>query len=734
MRGVTARAAVAALVAGVLSPAALALTAPPAGAATYGHETVVATDSRIIRGAAALPDGTVVYTTDDGWVTERAANGTLRTRTYLTPLHTRGKVALGPDGTAYVVTDAGAIARVPASGVGDTLTFNAVITDVEVEAAGTLLVADARYKRVLRVPAGGGTGTVVASFTSVPQDLGMDGTSVLVADSGLRQVGAGGTVSTLLTGGRPTAAARSSQGIWTNPDSSWGLSVLAADGALRAVRADNADAPVAQVQAVGNGTVLVSGGHSVRLVTDAGLPDVRPFALSAAPGEGRVTLTWDDTDGRAVTVMAKQGSVPPRDRWDGMPVGYETIGAAAAVDHEHVVLRIGQHVLQEGEQWSFAAFAQQSDMLSERMSVESWSARATAMSVVHADTTPPEPPYDPTVSANRTTIHLAWSDLASLDFDHSIVRMALGTTPPVTPEEGIEIGRGTTGSSQSVYVPDPVPGQDYALSIFSVDLHGNYARWSTVARLDVEAPAPVADLRVTPQYLAGKVSGTRPADADFDRLQYAIALGSEVPSRAGADVQPTPDFWLRGLTMGTEYTLAVWSLDRNGNASEPAVVRFTTLLDTQAPAPVTDLTVTGGDYRLTAAWTPPADADLAEITARLTDDETGAVSTVRLAGTATGRTWQRLPGGRSYTVTVTAIDEHGLVSAVSTATGVTDPDADGAPPAIDVAAVSVTPASSVSVRVQLAEPSFPDFKAAAYAVLPLGEDPQTVTTTRPCEF
>src|SRR5919112_627632 len=118
MRGVTARAAVAALVAGVLSPVALALTAPPAAAVTYGHETVVATDSRIIRGAAALPDGTVVYTTDDGWVWERAANGTVRVRTVVTPLHTRGKVALGPDRTAYVVTDAGAIARVPASGVG----------------------------------------------------------------------------------------------------------------------------------------------------------------------------------------------------------------------------------------------------------------------------------------------------------------------------------------------------------------------------------------------------------------------------------------------------------------------------------------------------------------------------------------------------------------------------------------------------------------------------------------
>jgi hypothetical protein len=734
MRGVTARAVVAALVAGVLSPVPLALTAQPAAAATYGQETVVASSTETIRGAAALPDGTVVYTTADGWVWERAANGTVRVRTYLTPLSTRGKVALGADRTAYVVTDAGAIARIPANDVGDTLTIPAWATDVEVEAAGTLLVADRKAHRVLRVPASGGTGTVVASLPTAPQDLALDGTSVVVAGGGLRRIAAGGAVTTLLTGGDPTIAAPGRDGIWTNPDHSWGLSVLAADGALRAVRADNDDAPIAQVQAVGNGNMLVSGGNSVRLVTDPGLAAVAPFSMTAAPGEGRISLRWDDTTRSSVEVRAKQGSVPPRDRWDGIPVGYETIGAESSVNHEHVVLRIGEHVLQEGEQWSFAAFAQQTDPLSEHMVTSSWSPPATATSGVLADTTPPEPPYDPTVSANRTAIYLAWSDLPSLDFDHSVVRMALGTTPPATPDEGIELGRGTAGTRHGVYVPDPVPGQNYALSIFSVDLHGNHARWSTVARLDLEPPAPVADLEVTPQYFAARVSATQPADADFDKVEYAIAPGSEVPSRVGAEAQINPDFWVRDLTMGTDYTLALWSVDRNGNASEPAVVRFTTLLDTQPPAPVTDLTVTGGDYRLTAAWTPPADADLAEVTARLTDEETGAVSTVRLAGTATGHTWQRLPGGRSYTVTVTAIDEHGLVSAVSSGTGVTDPDADGAPPAIDLATVSVTPASSASVRVQLPRPTFADFKGIGYAVLPLGEDPQTVTTTTPIEF
>ena len=734
MRGVIARAAVAALVAGVLIPVPLVLTAPPAAAATYGHETAVATDSRIIRGAAALPDGTVVYTTDDGWVTERAANGTLRTRTYLTPLHTRGKVALGPDGTAYVVTDAGAIARVPASGVGDTLTFNAVITDVEVEAAGTLLLADARYKRVLRVPAGGGTGTVVASFSSVPQDLGMDGTSVVVAGGGLRRIAAGGAVTTLLTGGDPTTAASGRDGIWTNPDQSSGLSVLAADGALRAVRADNDDAPIAQIQAVGNGNILITGGNSVRLVSDPGLAAVAPFSMTAAPGEGRISLRWDDTTRSSVELRAKQGSVPPRDRWDGTPVAYETIGAAAAVDHEHLVLRIGAHVLQEGEQWSFAAFAPQIDPLSEHLSVQSWSPPATATSGVLADTTPPEPPYDPTVSASRTAIYLAWSDLPSLDFDHSVVRMALGTTPPGRPDEGTLLSHVATGSLRSVYVPDPVTGQDYALSIFTVDLHGNYARWSTVARLDVEPPAAVTDLQVTPDYMTAKLSGTRPADADFHKVEYAIAPGTEVPSRTGAQSQIDPDMTIGSLSMGTDYTLAMWSVDRNGNVSEPVVRRFTTLLDTQAPGPVTDLTVTGGDYRLTASWTPPVDDDLDHLTARLTDDETGTVSTVDLARTASGHTWSGLPGGRSYTVTVTATDLHRLVSVVRSRTGTTNPDADGAPPAVDPATVTVSPTSSVGVRVSFPKPSVADLKGVGYAVLPIGDDSQTVTTTRPIEL
>ncbi|MDQ1662964.1 MAG: hypothetical protein QOJ68_2944, partial [Blastococcus sp.] len=660
-----------------------------------------------VGGAAGLPDGRVVFSTVAGLIREVGTDRRLRTRATLAP-YSVGKVALGPDGTAYVLSGNGGVLRIPVSGPPVPLTVDADATDVEVQADGTLVVADARGHRLLRVPPDGSSPTVLTDALGTPADIGLDGDSVLVADTGLRRVASDGTVTSMLTGGAPTTAAMTSAGVWTDPQMPDGWhtqQVLTPDGALAPVGVAYAS-PLVQLQAVGNGDVLVSAYGSVRLVSDPGLTAVAPFSITATPEPGRIDLAWDGTGLLNVVVVAKRGTVPPVDRWDG-----QTLGSV------HSVRAIDRVQLQTGEQWSFAAFA--------HTAPDAWSAPATATASALEDTVPPMPPDNPVARATSTDIELTWTAPSDPDFDHSVTRMALGTTAPATPDDGAPLSGSTP---YAAYVPGPLPEQDYALSIFDVDLHGNYSRWSTVARLDTEPPAQVTDLQVTPAYASAHVTFSAPTDIDFAGVDHALTLGSATPSHSASTQTSGAPFALAPLTMGSDYTLAVWSRDRSGNLSAPVVTHFTTLLDTQPPGPVTDLSVTGGNNTITATWTPPSDPDLARLTARFSDGSGTVLSSTNLDKAATQYTWSGLPGGYSRTVTVTATDTQGLVSDVSTGTAQTAPDSNGAPPLIEPSTITVTPLSTTGVRVTFPRPDIPDLRSVQAALAPLGVDPRTHAT------
>lgn len=687
----------------------------------WSPDGVQATDAYTdtVRGAAGLPDGRIVFTTEHGLVREIGTDGRLHTRASLASLGGLGKVAIGPDGTAYVVTGSGTIVKVPVSGPPVPLTVDADATDVEVQADGAVVVADARAHRLLRVPAGGSDATVLTDAVGTPADIGLDGDTVLVADTGLRRVASDGTVTSVLTGGGPTTAATTDEGIWTDPligDSQHRPQVLLPSGAFAPVRAQIAWWGAAQVQSVGNGDVLVSSSTSVQLVTDAGLPTVAPFSITATPEPGRIDLAWDATGVTSVMVVAKHGTVPPADRWDGVALG-----------NVHSVTRMGAEPLQTDDPWSFAAFAMVQGSPDAWSTPPTWSGPATATGNALEDTVAPMPPVHPVATASSTSIYLSWGRPSDPDLDHVMVRMALGTTPPATPDDGDLLA---SPAFSSVSVPQPVADQDYAVSIFDVDLHGNYSRWSTVARLDLTPPATVTDLQVAPGYRSAAVTFTPPSDPDFSRIDYALVRGTDVPAHQYASPASGSPVNLPGLAMGTDYTLAVWSVDAGSNVSEPVVTHFTTLLDTQPPGAVTDLSVTGGNYQVTATWTLPADTDVARLTARFTDNGTSAVSSTTLDKAATQYTWPRLRGGRSYTVEVTATDTNGLTSPVSTATAVTNPDDNGAPPLIAPTTVTVSPLSDTSVTVSFPRPDIPDLASASAGIAPLGQDPRTYSGLR----
>ena len=672
-----------------------------------------------VRGAAALADGRTVFTTSAGLVREVGPDGLLSTRATLAPIATRGKVAVAPDGTAYVVTDAGTLAAVPAVGPATTLALDADITDVEVRPDGTVVVADRRGDRLLTVPPGGST-AVLATGLVDPSDLSLDGTDVLVADSGIRRVTAAGSVSTVLTGGAPGEVARTSEGVWTRPnDQGWVHQVLLPSGAMSPVRADLA--AVTQVQAVA-GDALLAGDGTVRLVTDPGLPpESEALAVGATGGSGRVLLDWDDDLVQSVDIRASRGTTPPADRWDG-----EVVGPG------HTVLWIGGEVVQPGETWTFAIFPRRSVPVGANTSTTTIGAPTIVTATAQADATPPPEALDPQVWATHERVALNYRDPAGDDFSHSVVQMLPGDVPPQTPDQGVRLLDGRDGYPGFAEVPSPVRDQHYAFSVFTVDLHGNTTRWSTVAELDFQPPAQVADVVVTPSYRSVQITLTPPTDPDYRGITYAVGPGSAVPAPPTDPPLTGLPLGSGGLAMDSDYTVAIWTHDWNGNVSEPVVEHFRTPLDTTAPGPVTGLSAVGGDYRVDASWAPPTDPDVQNLQVTLVDTTTGgAGTTTTLAKNATSAGWSNRPGGHHFQVKVTATDVNGNVSDVAVAETDTNPDSNGPPPAIDPASVTVVPTSPTSVTISFPRPSVPDLRNIGYALTPVGADPGTATSFLP---
>ncbi|QIM21760.1 hypothetical protein G7075_12540 [Phycicoccus sp. HDW14] len=587
------------------------------------------------------------------------------------------------------------------------------LADVEVAADGGLVIADGAGHRLLRRSTTGTTTTVV-ELGEAPTDLALDGSGgdLLVAGTGLQRLSAGGSLSTLMTGGSVAAVAPAAAGIHVQVGGPGGtLYVLRADRSLAPVLADRE--AVSQAQGLGQG-VLLAGGGVVRLVTDPGLAlEPEPLAVTATPGPGRVLLDWDGATVAQAIVRAKKGSAPV-DQWDGEPV-----------DDPHTVLRVGgPTALVAGEEWYFSVFFVQAVPWHDPWAPYSFSAPVVVRAAALVDDVPPPGPVAPSTWRTRTDAGVRWNDPWGDDFLRSEARFLPGTTPPMTPEEGEPLTDAHT-------VPGAVAGTDYAISIFTIDLHGNVTRWSGVTSPDATAPGPVTDVRVTPTFRTATVELTLPDDPDLVGYTYGFAAGDAVPERQPYSPSRAGSFLVGPLTMDTTYTLAVWTEDDLGNRGEPVVTRFRTPLDTVPPGAATGLTATGGDYRLTASWTPPADTDLESVRVTLVDLTTGAETAGPTSRTSTTHTWTRLPGGRDYEVRVTATDVNGLVGPTVTATGRTADDANGPPPPIDPATVVVTPRSATKVSIAFPKPVLPDLKSLGYALIPVGADPDSVTSAKP---
>lgn len=683
----------------------------------WSPDGVLASDAYTgpLRGAAAIDSTRFVFTTGAGLVRDVDAQGRLHTLATLPAITARGKVAASADGTAYVVDDGGHVLRVTSTGAVLTLPVAADATDVEVLPDGRLLVADASPARVLLTQPDGSGASVLATLPDAPTDLGLDGDTVLVADSGLHRVGLDGTVATLLSGGRPTTALRGRDGIWTGqlhvPDTS--AMVLQAGGGLGALRSlfDTGR----QAQADSAGTVLVTRADSVLRVTDATpLPPQTGPAVTATPGEGRVVLTTADGNPAQGIIRTKRGTAAPRDPWDGVDAGTSS-----------PVFRIGGQLVAPGEQWTFAVFRPVPAGAGGGWEVTSYTSGAVATAAADPDDTPPPPPVEPHLYTDHEQVRLTyydpspWQDPAADDFDRTVVRYALGTTPPASPTAGIGLGAGE-GTLHDVSIPDPVRGQQYAIAVFALDLRGNASRWTAVTQLDYQPPGVVTGVSVSPSYRTASVALVLPADDDLEGVAWAVATGDQAPVLpADASFVPWSQVTADGLSMDMTYTLALWTRDRAGNVSAPATTTFRTLLDSVPPGPVSALTASGGSYSITATWTNPTDRDFGGPVPELVDPATGLTAPCPMLNyTRTSCSW-RVKGDATRTVRVRARDVNGNLSPSVETTATSLPDSNGTPSIPEPVSWSAVDPTTVTVR--FPKPTYVDLAALWYVLRPVGQ-------------
>ncbi len=109
-------------------------------------------------------------------------------------------------------------------------------------------------------------------------------------------------------------------------------------------------------------------------------------------------------------------------------------------------------------------------------------ASVAAAPLAHAeDSKPPGPVTKLAVAGQPHTARLTWVNPKDSDFDHVIVRMALGQTPPATPGDGTAVYNGGGTAVTATHIAN---GKTYSFSVWAADTTGNTSAHAAHVTLD----------------------------------------------------------------------------------------------------------------------------------------------------------------------------------------------------------------------------------------------------------
>ncbi|WP_405157914.1 S8 family serine peptidase [Paenibacillus sp. FSL H8-0283] len=216
---------------------------------------------------------------------------------------------------------------------------------------------------------------------------------------------------------------------------------------------------------------------------------------------------------------------------------------------------------------------------------------------------------------------------------------------------------------------------------------------------DVSPPANVTNLAIADK-TENSISLTWKNPQDVDFATNNIFANDVKVGTTNGEV-----FTLENLQSNTSYTIAVKSVDQNGNESAGEVVVETTDADTTAPAEVSNLAV--AEKTTTSAkitWKNPTDSDFLRV--NLTQNGTSVGNT-----TATEHEFKELTPSTTYVFDFKTEDMEGNVSTGQSVTVTTDdvPVVDTTAPA-EVSGLNIGEVTTTSAEITWINPSDVDFE------------------------
>ena len=345
-----------------------------------------------------------------------------------------------------------------------------------------------------------------------------------------------------------------------------------------------------------------------------------PTGVTAARGDGRVTLSWvpntAEYDTNGYRVLRDDVAVT------GLLAGRNTAGwTDTAVVNDH----------------TYAYAVQTSDTSG------NWSASsAPAVSATPTDLTPPAAPTGLVGGRGDGRAGLSWT--ANTETDLASYRVL---------RDGVEVA---TVTGTTYLDPGLVNDRTYSYTLVAVDGHGNRSAPSAAVPVTpTDLTPPAAPTGLTAVRGDGQVTLTWTPNTETDLASYRVLRdGAEVATVTGATTYTDT-----ALVNDTPYRYTLAAVDTHGNRSVSSSAVTATPHELTAPAPPTGVAATAGDRRVDLTWTANTETDLASY--RVLRD--GAVLATVVG--VTGYTDTAVVNETTYAYAVVAVDTHDNASAPS---------------------------------------------------------------------
>jgi chitodextrinase len=345
-----------------------------------------------------------------------------------------------------------------------------------------------------------------------------------------------------------------------------------------------------------------------------------PTGVSAARGDGRVTLSWapnsGDYDANGYQVLR-----------DGLPVTGLLAGRGTAQWTDTTVVN----------DRTYAYTVQTHDTSG------NWSASsAPPISATPTDLTAPAAPTGLVGGRGDGRAGLSWT--ANTETDLASYRVL---------RDGVEVA---TVTGTTYLDPGLTNDRTYTYTLVAVDGHGNRSPASAAVQVTpTDLTPPAAPTGLTAVRGDGQVTLAWAANPEPDLGSYRVLRdGVEVATVTGATTYTDTR-----LVNDTTYRYTLAAVDTHGNRSVSSAAATATPQELDAPAPPTGVAATAGDRRVDLSWTANTETDLGSY--RVLRD--GAVLAT-VTGT-TGYTDTAVVNETTYAYAVVAVDTHDNASAPS---------------------------------------------------------------------